>query len=334
MGVLLADQALVRSLLPMGECMPIMAEALRALARGDAVLPLRPVMPLPDQRGVLAMMPAWLGNPRVFGLKIISFFPGNLGTPYDCHQGAVLLFDPQDGQLLAILDATSITSIRTAAVSGVATQLLARENARSLAILGSGVQAQSHLDAMLLARRFDHVRVWSRNRDHAVAFAQQSSRRHGITLEVAASVQDAVRAADVICTVTSSREPVLQGDWIPGGAHLNVVGASVRTAREVDAAAVARARLFVDRRESTLAEAGDFLMAKQEGAVGDDHILGELGEVLLGRVPGRRSPDEVTMFKSLGLAVEDLAAAHHVYRHALERGAGTVVELGGAREAP
>jgi ornithine cyclodeaminase/alanine dehydrogenase-like protein (mu-crystallin family) len=331
MGVRIVGQEVVAELLPMSVCMRIMTVALQALARGEAVLPLRPVMPLPDKRGALAMMPAWLGDSEVLGLKVISYFPGNLGTPFDTHQGAVLLFDPQHGQLLAIVDASSITAIRTAAVSGVATRVLSRPQARSLAILGSGVQARSHLPAMLEARPFEKITVWSRNTDNANAYKRWAREEHEIEVEVAPTVREAVLDADVVCTVTSSREPILEGKWLANGAHVNAVGSSVRSAREVDTETVVRSRVFVDSRESALAEAGDVLVPLQEGAIGEEHIQGELGSLLLGRITGRRTADEVTLFESLGIAIEDLAAAEHVYRRALATGAGIETEFGGWR---
>lgn len=332
MKVLIVSQSDVRQLLPMGECMDVMVEALTALARGEAILPLRPILWLPDKVGALGMMPSYLANIRAVGLKVITVFQGNHGTQYDSHQGAVLLFETKHGQLQSIMDASSITAIRTAAVSGVATRLLARANAKSLAILGSGVQAKTHLAAMIEARPITTVRVWSRNAEHAQHFAERESRRYGIPVTPAATVEDAVAGADIICTTTATREPILNGEWIAPGTHINAVGSSVPFARELDTAAVRNARLFVDRRESTLNEAGDFLLAKKEGAIGDDHIVGEIGELLLNTVEGRRTPEEITLFKSLGLAVEDLAAADYVYKKALEAGAGVSVELGGERD--
>ena len=331
MKVLIINQAEVRQLLPMDECMDVMEEALKTLARGDAILPLRPILWLPEKVGALGMMPSYLGDIQAMGLKVIAVFPGNHGTQYDSHQGAVLLFETKYGQLLAIMDASNITAIRTAAVSGVATRLLAREDADDVAILGSGVQARTHLAAMINTRTIRRARVWSRNAEHAVHFAERESQRHGINVEVSTTAQAAVEGASIICTTTSSREPVLEGAWIASGAHINAVGSSVPFARELDTAAVVKSRLFVDRRESTLNEAGDFLIPKQEGVIGDDHILGEIGELLLGTVQGRKANDEITLFKSLGLAVEDLAAANHIYKKALATGAGTAIELGGER---
>ena len=332
MKVLIINQSEVRQLLPMAECIDVMADALKALARGEAILPLRPVLWLPEKVGAFALMPGYLGSIQAMGLKAVSVFPGNHGTEYDSHIGAVLLYETVHGQLLAIVDASAITAIRTAAVSGLATRLLAREDAGELALLGSGVQAKAHLAAMLAVRPIRRVRVWSRNGEHSQYFAERASRRHDIRVDPMTTVQDAVDGADIICTTTAATEPILRGEWIALGAHVNAVGSSVPFARELDTAAVVGSRLYVDRRESTINEAGDFLFPKQEGAIGDDHIVGELGELLLGTVEGRRSPDEVTLFKSLGLAIEDLAAAHHVYQKALEVGMGVAVELGGGRD--
>jgi ornithine cyclodeaminase len=331
MRCLVVSQGDVPALLPMPDCIEAMDGALRALAAGDARLPLRPVVTLPDGRGTFAVMPAYLGGPPAIGVKAITVFPGNHGTPLDSHQGAVLLFDAERGSLLALIDASSVTAIRTAAVSAVATRLLAREDAGELALLGTGVQALSHLEALAQVRTLRRVRAYSHDPRNVRAFQERAAERLGIRVEAAASAREAVLRADLVCTTTASRTPVLEGAWLARGAHVNAVGASVKDARELDTAAVAGARLFVDRRESALAEAGDFLVPKAEGAVGDEHIRGEIGELLLGRVPGRQSREEITLFKSLGLAVEDVAAARVIYANATRSGAGTWVELGGER---
>jgi ornithine cyclodeaminase/alanine dehydrogenase-like protein (mu-crystallin family) len=326
-------EAQVTSLLPMRECMDVMASALATLARGGAILPLRPLMRIPQRAGILGMMPAYLETPEALGVKIITVFNGNHGTEYDSHQGVVLLFEVEHGSVVAVIDASSVTAIRTAAVSGVATCVLAREDAHDLSILGSGVQARTHLDAMLVARPVTRVRVWSRNADAARAFASAASKRHAIVVEPMVSARDAVVGADIICTTTSAREPILDGAWIAAGAHVNAVGSSTPTARELDSNAVARAHLFVDRRESALNEAGDFLIPKSEGLIGDDHIRAELGEILLGMKSGRESASEITLFKSLGLAVEDVAAAEYIHAQAVQHGVGTVVQMGGKRSS-
>jgi ornithine cyclodeaminase len=327
---LLLDHADVRRLFPVGEAIEAMEGAFRALAEGRAVLPLRSILWTPERHGAIGMMPGYV--PGRLGAKMVTVFPGNHGTDLDAHQGVVLLFAADNGRLLAILDATEITALRTAAVSALATRLLARENAGDLAIFGSGTQARSHLAAMLAARRIRRVRVWSRNSGNARAFADREARRHGIAIETAGSAEEAARGADLLCTVTSSREPFLRGEWLSAGAHVNAVGSSVASARELDAAAVARGRFFGDRRESIVNESGDFLLAVREGAVTGGHLAGELGDVLVGRTPGRRSDEEITIFKSLGLAIEDVAAADHIHRRALREGAGIPVDLGGTRD--
>src|SRR5262245_26405481 len=333
MRILIVNQKEVPALLPMAACMEAMAGALSAVSRGEALLPLRQVLMLPNQAGAFGVMPAYLTTPAAVGVKSITVFPGNHGTELDSHQGAVLLFETERGRLLAVMDASSITAIRTAAVSGVATRLLARAGAGDLALLGTGVQALTHVEAIALARPLRRVRAWSRRPEHVHAFAERAGRLLGQKVEAAASAREAVEGADIVCTVTSSRDPVLKGEWLSPGVHVNAVGASLAAARELDTAAIVRARLFVDRRESTLNEAGDFLIPRREGAVDDGHIQAELGELLLGRHPGRQTETETTGFKSLGLAVEDVAAARLIYDNALKSGAGTAVELGGARDA-
>ena len=317
----------------MEECIDAMEKAFVALAEGRALLPLRSILWTPEKNGALGLMPSWLGTTPegILGLKAVSVFPGNHGTELDSHQGVVLLFEARNGRLLAIADATEITAIRTAAVSAVATKLLARRDAADLAIFGSGTQARTHLEAMLAIRRFRRIRVWSRNPDNAGAFAERESGRHGLKVEAVDAPKKAALGADILCTVTSSREPFLHGEWLAPGAHVNAAGSSVAAARELDAAAVARSLYFCDRRESTYAESGDFLFAKKEGAVTDDHVLGEIGDLLTGRCEGRTSPLDVTLFKSLGLAIEDLAAASRVYERARERGIGTPLPIGGNR---
>jgi ornithine cyclodeaminase/alanine dehydrogenase-like protein (mu-crystallin family) len=329
--VLIVDQVAVRELLPVRECVDVMARAFAALARGEAQMPVRQILWLPEKIGALGLMPAHLESQAAIGLKAVTFFPRNEGTDLDSHQGAVLLFEAGRGRLLAVIDATSITAIRTAAVSGLATRLLAREDAGDLVLIGSGVQARTHLAAMLAVRTLRRVRVASKTPARARSFAEREGPRHGLTIIPCDTAREAVAGADIVCTVSSSREPVVLGDWLSPGVHVNAVGSSVATARELDTSAVARARLFVDHRESALAEAGDFLMARAEGAVGDGHILGDLAQLVTGQVPGRTSSSDVTVFKSVGLAIEDLAAAQQIYAKARATGQGKSVEFGGER---
>src|SRR5688572_13328776 len=331
MATLLISQQDVPRLLPMRECIDVMGEALQALARGETQLPLRTVIPVPEGRGAFAAMPAVLNNPAAIGIKVITVYPGNHGTDFDSHQGAVLLFEPAHGSLAAIMDASSITAIRTAAVSAVATRALAREDARTLAIIGTGVQAVTHLEAMLAVRPITSVRVWSREAAHARHFIDRESGSYKVKMESPSSVEDAVNGADIVCTVTSAREPILEGRWIRAGAHVNAVGASTRATREIDSEMVRRSRFYADRRESTLNEGGDFLKAREEGLVTDAHILGEVGDVLVGKAPGRQTAEDGTLFKSLGLAIEDVAAAHFIYQKAQNDPGIQRIELGGRR---
>ncbi len=328
MKVLVLGHDDVTRLLPMEECLEVMTRVLAALARGEVHQPLRMIVRPPGAAGLMALMPAYAGLPEpAFGLKLVGVFPGNVAQGKDAHQGAVLLLDGRTGELLAVMNASAVTAIRTAAVSGVATRALARPDAGDLALVGAGVQARTHLLAMAAVRRLRRVRVASRQLAHAQAFAMEMAPRSPVPIEPLASVEAAVRGADLVVTATSSATPVLRRDWIAAGAHLNVVGASLPSARETDSATIAAAALFVDRRESAESESGDYLVPLREGAIAPGHIRAELGEVLVGTRPGRTSPDEITVFKSLGLAAEDLAAAAHVHRRAAETASGTWLEF-------
>lgn len=294
----------VRSLLTMAECIEAMDEVLRSLARGELHQPLRPVTRPDGSEMLMGLMPAYRGGDRpAWSLKEIVIAPGNPARGLDAHQGAVLLHDGETGELRALLNASAITEIRTAAVSAVATRALARPDARVVAILGGGVQARSHDAAMRSVLPGAEIRTWAR--------------RDGGTPEAV------LRDADVVCTCTSAREPILRREWLARGAHVNAVGSSVPGARELDGETVAAATLVVDRRESALHEAGDLLLA----GFGAERIAAELGEVLVGVHPGRTGAEELTVFKSLGLGVEDLAAAELVVRKAREQGVGTEVEF-------
>ncbi|MDP9492402.1 MAG: ornithine cyclodeaminase family protein, partial [Actinomycetota bacterium] len=239
----------------------------------------------------------------------------------DAHQGTVTLFDGETGETRAIMNASAITAIRTAAVSAVATRLLAREDSRELGILGAGVQARYHLEALRLVRDFDRVRIFSPTAAHAEALAKEGE------AEAVGTAQEAVEGADVVVTATSSVDPVLRREWLKSGAHVNVIGGRPPTMRELDVATVADSAFYTDRRESAENEAFDYRDALEAGAIGPHHIRGEIGEVLIGAAPGRQSPDELTVFRSLGLAVEDLAAAEYVVRRAREAGVGAEVEF-------
>lgn len=314
----------VKRLLPMEECIELMAEALANLARGESWQPLRFVVRPPEEQSLMGLMPAHRTTPEpAYGLKTVCIFPGNPARGLDAHQGGVMLFDGATGELRALIDASAVTSIRTAAVSAVATRALARPDSKVLAILGSGVQARAHLEAMAKVLSFEQARVWSRTAEHAHALAAEAEAPFPV--EAAGSAEATVRDADVVVTVTSAREPIVERGWLAPGTHVNAVGSSIPTARELDSATIAAAALFVDRRESTLNESGEYLRAVEEEGIGPNHIRAELGEVLVGSADGRRSNQELTVFVSLGLAVEDLAAAEYLYRRARSEGVGAVV---------
>ena len=332
MRVLILSHRDVLAALSPPDCAQTMAAVLTEQARGETFMPLRSVMVPPGAAGFMGLMPGWRGGPsggtEAFGLKAVCIMPGNPARGIDAHQGLVALFDSQTGRPTAILDASAITEIRTAAVTAVATSVLARPQARTLAILGAGTQARAHLRALARVREFDQVHVYAPTEAHARALAEQDGGSEQLNVSVARTAQEAVRDADVVVTATSSREPVLRRAWLRPGAHVNAVGASSPRSREIDTATVAASALFCDSRESLRHEAGEFQLAIAEGLItGAEHVRAELGEVLAGTAPGRRDSGELTLFRSLGLAIEDLAAAEHAVAAAQGAGLGTEVEL-------
>ena len=300
------DEDAVRNLLHMKDLIPAMEGALADLSRGKVVQPLRVMVPVAEHHGFFGIMPAYGG---ALGAKLVTFYPKNHGV--HTHHAIILLFRPETGEPLATIDGRLITEMRTAAVSAVATTLLARPEASVLAILGSGVQARSHLEALRLVREFREVRVWSPR--NALAFAQ----RFGV--RAAASAEEAVSRADVIVVATTSMTPVLLGRWLSPGTHINAVGAARPTWRELDDDTLSKARIYVESREAAMHESVDVIAAGQ--------VFAEIGEVVAGVQPGRRSADEITLFKSVGVAVEDIVAADLVYRRAVP--AQTAVEQHG-----
>lgn len=328
MKILILDSAQIRELLPMRDCIELMADALSALARDEIFQPLRTIIRPPQARGLLGLMSAYrTGEQGAFGLKAITVFPENPAQGKDAHQGAVLLFNRETGELLALMNASEITAIRTAAVSAVATRLLAREDAKTLAIVGAGVQARTHLAALALVRSIKNVRVVARTFDHAVELAREMQPQFPFSIEPVRTNAEAVRDADLIVTATSSLEPVINKDWISAGAHINAIGTHSPNSREIDSGTMGAARIFVDRRESALNESGDYLLAAKEGVVTPESIIGEIGEILIGSKSGRTSPHEITLFKSLGLAIEDVACANYLHQKALSQSVGTWVNL-------
>jgi ornithine cyclodeaminase/alanine dehydrogenase-like protein (mu-crystallin family) len=317
----------VRQLLPMAECIDLMHRTMIAVSDRRVVLPLRSVMVMPGELGMLGNMPGYLAEPECFGVKLVSLIPRNKPPQYSSHLGLVLLFEAQHGCPVALLDAAEITAIRTAAASGLATRLLARPEAGDLALLGAGEQARSHLEAMLAVRRLRRIRVWARDTGKAAAFARVEGARHQINIETSPTVPEAVLGADIICTLTKAREPILLGDQLASGVHLNVVGSSIASTAEIDTPAVVKSRFFVDYRDSTVNEGGEYLRALKAGAITPEHILGEIGEVANGTKIGRRSASDVTLYKSLGIAPQDLASAHYVLEKARAAGIGQTIDF-------
>jgi ornithine cyclodeaminase/alanine dehydrogenase-like protein (mu-crystallin family) len=333
--LLVLSGADVRALLSYGECAEAMRGALTALASGRAQQPLRTVIAPDGAAGLMALMPSFLagesgqGSERepAYGLKAICITPANPAAGLDTHQGVVLVSSGATGEPLALLSASAVTEIRTAAVSVVATELLARPDADQLAVIGTGVQARAHILAVDGARQLRQVRVAGRNQERAQQFAASFDGQTCAPVKACQSVQEAAAGASIIVTATSSAQPVLNRDWIAPGTHINAVGACLPHQRELDTATIAAGVLFADRRESLLAESGDYVLAAADGAVTPDRIRAELGELLLGTATGRASADEITIFESLGLAIEDLAAARRVYELAAETGAGSWIDF-------
>jgi ornithine cyclodeaminase len=321
MPLLLSEQD-VRMLLSMDDLITVMEGALVQFSTGAAQQPLRTVLQVGPQRAFFGVMPAFISEPPALGTKLVTVFGSNAAEGLPTHLATIALLEPATGALLAVLDGRYITEARTAAVSALSAKLLAKEDAGILAIIGSGVQARSHLQALSRVRTLKDVRVWSPTREHRERFVSEMRAHVDAPISAKASVAEAARDADLIALVTSSREPVLLSEWVADGAHICAVGACRPDQREMDTALVARGRIYVDSRTGALAEAGDIVLPIAEGAFDGSKIAGEIGELAAGRTAGRASRDEVTIFKSLGMAVEDVAAAHMAYTGATERGLG------------
>lgn len=294
------------------KCIPIVRRAMIQFSHGETKQLLRSLIPLSDGR-VFGIMPGAMGAHAPFGAKLISVFPENFARGIQSHQGLVILFDPETGAPVCAVHAGEVTAIRTAAASAVATDALARKDARRLALLGYGEQAQTHARAIRKVRNFESIVVWGRSPERAQAFARRMQMEFRLLVTPAATVQEAVADADIICTVTSAPEPILKGEWVRPGTHVNVVGSSYAGPAEIDNDLVVRSRFIVDSREGVLNQGAEFLRAKQAGLIGDDHIVAEIGEVLVGKIEGRRSAEEITVYKSLGHIVQDLATAWALY---------------------
>ena len=293
-------------------CIPIVRKAMIAFSRGGTRQLLRSIIPL-AQGNLFGVMPGALGESAVFGAKLISVYPGNFAKGRQSHQGLVVLFEPDTGAPVCVVHAGEITAIRTAAASAVATDALARPDASRLAILGYGEQAETHARALPKVRAIRSVAVWGRSVERAKRFCDRMGAELGIPFCTGTNVEETVADADIICTVTAASEPILKGAWVRPGTHVNLVGSGMAGPVEVDIDLVVRCRFFVDSREGVLSQGAEFLRAKEAGAIDDTHILAEIGEVLSGGCVGRRSPSEITAYKSLGHVVQDLASAWALY---------------------
>ena len=324
---LILDEPTVARLLDMKELIDLMEKTLAEFSSGRAVQPVRAILGMERHESFMGVMPGYLPATDALAVKLVCLVPRNAQRGMPTHLATIVLMNPETGETLAIMDGRLITEMRTAAVSAAAARRLARRETPVLALLGSGVQARSHLDAMRLVRTLGEVRVHSPNAGHRERFAQDAAAELGIPVRAVDSAEAAVRGADLVVTATASHTPVVRGAWLEPGCHVTAVGACLRDWRELDGEAVAGARVFVDSRDAARVEAGDLILAEREGAIGSDHVQGEIGAVFAGTLGGRTDESQTTLFKSLGLAVEDVATARHVYELARAQGVGTEVRL-------
>ncbi|MDR7521450.1 MAG: NAD(P)-binding domain-containing protein [Armatimonadota bacterium] len=324
---LILSAAQVRDLLDMREAIDAVERALVEFSSGQAVMPVRSTTQVPAHAGLMLSMPAFLGKTDALGSKIVTVYKGNPQRGLPTILAVVVLNDPQTGRVLAVMDGAYLTAVRTAAASGAATRHLAPPGPKTLAILGAGVQGASHLWAMREVAQVTRVRLYNRSRERAEAFKRDLEPRFGVPIDVVGSAEDAVRGADLAVLATTATAPIVRWPWFKAGCHINAVGSHSPGARELDSDTVAAARVVVDSREANFTECGDILVPLQEGRITREQVADEIGEVIAGAKPGRQHPEQVTVYKSVGIAVEDVATANLVYRKAVARGVGTEVDL-------
>ncbi len=320
--MLLVTAAEIETLFPMDRAIAAARSAMRQVSSGDTLLPLRQFLAIPDAPGKMAVMPGYIAHPPRFGLKTVSKFTNAAHS----HVGTVQLYDATNGQLLAIIEGGTLTAIRTAAASALATDLLARPDSHRLAILGTGEQARRHIEAMAAVRTISQIRIWGRNARNAEALAA-TLRNADMPAIVAATVAEAVADADIICTTTAAATPILHGQHVRPGTHVNLVGSAIPTTAEADTALVAMSQFYGDYRAATLAQAGEFRNAIAAGLITADHLIGEIGELILGRIPGRQDDTAITLYKSLGVTAQDLTAADAILEAARAHGMGHEINL-------
>jgi ornithine cyclodeaminase/alanine dehydrogenase len=325
--MLLLSESQVRSLLDNDELISALEKAHIQYSTGKAVMPVRLVVPLPQIHGRITTMPGFLNEDKALGMKVVTYFQDNPKQNLPAILGTIMLFSPETGKMIAVLDGSYITAIRTACASAMATKVLANAKTPVLGILGAGVQARSHIEALTRVRQIERIKIFSPSGASAAVIKKDFEPALKIPIEVADTAEAVVRAADLLVTGTTAKEPIIKSEWLKPGVHINAVGSHRPDYREIDGATVARAKIVVESREAIMAECGDILLAIRDHAISEDHIHGEIGEILAGSKQGRSSTGEITLYKSVGIAIQDVATASLVYRKALERGVGTPVEI-------
>lgn len=325
--MLLLSETQVQSLVDIDELIAALEQAHMQYSTARAVMPLRLVVPLPAIQGRITSMPGYLSDDRALGMKVVTYFQNNPKHGLPAILATVMLFSAASGKMIAAMDGSYITAIRTACASAMATKVLANPQTRVMAILGAGVQARAHIRAIARVRGLEKIKIHSPSGASAAAVKKELGPEVDAAIEVANSAEQAVRESDLVVTVTTAKEPILRREWLKAGAHINAVGSHRPDFREIDGATLARAKIVVDSREAIMAECGDILLAIEEGSITQDPIHGEIGEVLAGSKAGRTGTAEITLYKSVGIAIQDVATANLVYAKALQRGIGTSVEI-------
>jgi alanine dehydrogenase len=325
--MLVLTEKQVQSLIDIDELIAALERAHIQYSTGKAVMPVRLVVPLPQIRGRITSMPGFLNEDKALGMKVVTYFQENPQRRMPAILATIMLFSAETGQIIATMDGNCITAIRTACASALATKVLANPETPVLGVLGAGVQARAHILALSRVRKIDKIKLYSPSGTSAAAIQKELAPQVEAAIDVVGSAEETVRDADIVVTATTAQEPILKAEWLKGGAHINAVGSHRPDTREIDGATLARAKVIVDSREAIMAECGDILLALKEKSIGESQIHGEIGEVLAKTKAGRTGRDELTLYKSVGIAVQDVAAANLVYRKAVERRAGTTVEI-------
>ena len=325
--MLVLSEKEVQSLAEVQELIPALERAHIQYSTGKAVMPVRLVVPLPQIEGRITSMPGYLNEEKALGMKVVTFFPNNLKQNLPQILATVMLFSADTGKMMAAMDGNYITAIRTACVSAMATKALANPESRVLGVLGAGVQARAHIGALTQIRKISQIKVYDIFEASARRLQETLQKEIGVKIDVVQSAREAVQDADLLVTVTTANEPIVRADWLKPGMHINAVGSHRPDLREIDGATLAAAKIVVDSREAIMAECGDILLAIQEKAITANSIHAEIGEVLAGKKAGRSRADEITLYKAVGIAVQDVATAHLIYRKALERNVGTNIDV-------